>query len=88
MTGEKSLSKNSSLKVKEIPSLPASGGLTLPGIEGKSFKAIMKELEGAVIEAGMQRYGSMAELARHFQVDRSTIFRKVRELEHARKERA
>lgn len=69
-------------------SLPASGGLTLPGIEGKSFKAIMKELEGAVIEAGMQRYGSMAELARHFQVDRSTIFRKVRELEHARKERA
>ena len=69
-------------------SLPASGGLTLPGIEGKSFKAIMKELEGAVIEAGMQRYGSMAELARHFQVDRSTIFRKVRELEHARQDRA
>ena len=69
-------------------SLPVSGGLSLPGIEGKSFKAIMKELEGAVIEAGMQRYGSMAELARHFQVDRSTIFRKVKELEHARKDRA
>ena len=29
----------------------------------------------------MERYGSITEVARHFQVDRSTIFRKVKELE-------
>ncbi len=67
---------------------PVSDGLPLPDIEGKSFKTIMKEVEAAVIEAGMRRYGSMAELARYFQVDRSTIFRKVRELKRTGKERA
>lgn len=63
----------------------ASGNLTLPDIEGKSFKSIMKTLEAQVIEAGMKRYGSMTELAKHFQLDRSTIFRKVREAEKTRK---
>ena len=41
----------------------------------------MKEVETAVIEKGMQRYGSISELSRHFQMDRSTIFRKVKEIE-------
>lgn len=52
------------------------GGIDL---EGKSFKKIMRELESMVIRAGMKRYGSIAETARHFQVDRSTIFRKVKD---------
>lgn len=50
-------------------------------LEGKSFKEIMKALENAVIRAGLARYGSISEAAKHFQVDRSTIFRKVKEME-------
>ena len=53
----------------------------MPSIEGRSLKSIMKEVETAVIEKGMQRYGSISELSRHFQMDRSTIFRKVKEIE-------
>ncbi len=47
-------------------------------MEGKSFKEIMRELEAVVIKAGMKRYGTIAETAKHFRVDRSTIFRKVK----------
>ena len=43
-------------------------------------EAIIK-LENAVIRAGLARYGSISEAAKHFQVDRSTIFRKVKEME-------
>lgn len=53
----------------------------MPSIEGRSLKSIMKEVETAVIEKGMQRYGSISELSRQFQMDRSTIFRKVKEIE-------
>lgn len=56
----------------------------LPDIEGRSLKSIMKEVEGQVLEAGLRRYGSIGELARHFEMDRSTIFRKVRGLGGAR----
>ncbi len=52
-----------------------------PDLEGKSFKEIMKDLENAVIRPGLARYGSISEAAKHFQVDRSTIFRKVKEME-------
>ncbi|MBD5417306.1 MAG: sigma 54-interacting transcriptional regulator [Desulfovibrio sp.] len=52
----------------------------LPDIEGRSLKSIMKEVEAQVLEAGLRRYGSIGELARHFEMDRSTIFRKVRGL--------
>lgn len=50
-------------------------------IEGKSYKEIMRELESVVIMAGMKRYGTIAETAKHFQLDRSTVFRKVKEYE-------
>lgn len=64
----------------------AASGRRLPSVEGRSFKSIMKELENAVIEAGLRRYGSISELARQFQVDRSTIFRKTKALEATRKQ--
>lgn len=48
-------------------------------LEGKTYKEIMRELEAVVFKAGMRRYGSIAEAAKHFQVDRSIMFRKVRE---------
>lgn len=50
-------------------------------LDGRSYKDIMKDLERIVITTAMQRYGSISEVAKHFQVDRSTIFRKVKELE-------
>lgn len=64
---------------------PGVGGYALPSIEGRSLKSIMKEVENAVIEKGMQRYGSISELSRHFQMDRSTIFRKVKEIEASKR---
>ena len=63
------------------PCETGEGQYALPSIEGRSLKSIMKEVETAVIEKGMQRYGSISELSRHFQMDRSTIFRKVKEIE-------
>ena len=71
------------------PVAPGQGdpvaGRGMPSIEGRSLKSIMKEVENALIEAGLKRYGSIGELSRHFQMDRSTIFRKVKELEAAKK---
>lgn len=49
-------------------------------IAGKSFKDIMRELENQVLLAGLKQYGSLAEMAKHFQIDRTTVFRKVRAL--------
>lgn len=63
------------------PCESGEGHYALPSIEGRSLKSIMKEVENAVIEKGMQRYGSISELSRRFQMDRSTIFRKVKEIE-------
>lgn len=54
-------------------------------IDGKTYKEIMKELENKVLTLALERYGSITEVAKHFQVDRSTIFRKVKELEKAGK---
>lgn len=54
-------------------------------LDGKTYKEIMKELENKVLGAAMERYGSITEVAKHFQVDRSTIFRKVKEMEKAGK---
>lgn len=52
---------------------------TLPlDLDGRTFKDIMRELEDNVIKSGLQRYGSITEVAKRFQVDRSTIFRKVK----------
>lgn len=53
----------------------------LPSLGGRSLKSVLKDVEQSLIRAGLQRYGSISELARQFQMDRSTIFRKVKELE-------
>ncbi len=56
---------------------------TLPRIvfDGRSYKEILKDLEDRVICAAMKRYGSIASAAKALDVDRSTIFRKVKDLE-------
>ena len=55
----------------------------LPAIsfDGRNYKEIMKDMESAVIKAAMHRYGNIANVARELRVDRSTVFRKVKELE-------
>lgn len=66
------------------PGKPAASSHAAPpalDLDGKTYKEIMKELENKVLTAALERYGSITEVAKHFQVDRSTIFRKVKELE-------
>ena len=53
----------------------------LPNLEGRSLKSIMRDVENAVIEQGLKRYGSLRELSRHLQLDRSTLFRKIKGIE-------
>ena len=81
-------SKNSVIRASDVPisgvAKPAASargdGLDFE-LDGKTYKEIMKDLENKVLSAAMERYGSITEVAKHFQVDRSTIFRKVKELE-------
>ena len=81
-------SKDSVIRASDVPisgvAKPAASarrdGLDFE-LDGKTYKEIMKDLENKVLSAAMERYGSITEVARHFQVDRSTIFRKVKELE-------
>ena len=56
---------------------------SLPAIsfDGRNYKEIMKDMEAVVLRAAMHKYGNIANVARELQVDRSTIFRKVKELE-------
>ena len=56
---------------------------SLPAIsfDGRNYKEIMKDMEAVVLRAAMHKYGNIANVAKELQVDRSTIFRKVKELE-------
>ena len=54
---------------------------TLPDISGRSLKDIMKEVEQKILLQGLELYGSISSLAKHLQQDRSTIFRKIKEME-------
>ena len=56
---------------------------SLPAVsfDGRTYKEIMKDMEAVVLRAAMRQYGNIAQVAKELQVDRSTIFRKVRELE-------
>ena len=88
-------SKNSVIRASDVPisgvAKPAASargdGLDFE-LDGKTYKEIMKDLENKVLSAAMERYGSITEVAKHFQVDRSTIFRKVKELEKEGKMRS
>ncbi len=41
----------------------------------------MKELENNLLRTLLARFGTISEVARHLAVDRSTIFRKVKEMQ-------
>ncbi len=61
--------------------LPLGHGSVNITLDNRSYKEMMKEFENALLCAAMKQYGNIAEVAKQFQVDRSTIFRKVKELE-------
>lgn len=72
--------------------LPFSGSLSSPcaesgevlppvNFDGRSYKEIVKDMEGVVLREAMRKYGSIANIAKELNVDRSTIFRKVKDLE-------
>ncbi|MTJ93835.1 MAG: hypothetical protein F8N36_13405 [Desulfovibrio sp.] len=46
----------------------------------------MRNVENAVIKQGLKRYGSLRELSRHLQLDRSTLFRKIKGIEVAKQD--
>ena len=41
-----------------------------------------------MLDRGLRQFGSISEMARQFQMDRSTIFRKVRDMQARRKRTA
>lgn len=50
-------------------------------IEGRTYKEVILDIEYALLRGALQRYGSIAGVASNFAVDRSTIYRKVKEME-------
>ncbi|MBR3880416.1 MAG: sigma 54-interacting transcriptional regulator [Mailhella sp.] len=59
----------------------ASEALSTVNFDGRSYKEIVKDMEGVVLQAALRKYGNIANIAKALQVDRSTIFRKMKELE-------
>ena len=48
---------------------------------GKSLKSVMAEIECEILHQALKEYGSMTSVAKFFQVDRTTISRKLRSIE-------
>ncbi len=67
---------------RRLPRTPSvQGALYLDiKIEGRSYKEVMQEIEYALLREALRRYGSITGVAAQFGVDRSTIFRKVKEM--------
>lgn len=81
LTGKKGLIEARDLQgfqVKVPNKQPALEPDVLPNLDGRTFKSIMKDLECHVLARGLEHFGSIGKMARHFQMDRSTIFRKMR----------
>lgn len=69
------------IKPKSSSAERAPFSLAMPELDGRSLKNIMKEIEGNILKAGLKKYGSIGALAKVLQMDRSSIFRKLRQLE-------
>ena len=85
--------KRGPVKPEDLRGITAENGdgednlsFSLPTLSGHSLKDIMKSFEESVLDRGLRQFGSISEMARQFQMDRSTIFRKVRDM-HARRKR-
>ncbi|MEZ7195374.1 sigma-54 interaction domain-containing protein [Pseudodesulfovibrio karagichevae] len=81
-------SKKNVIEVTDLPFTPSAeirvaGGDGLGGLDvsGKSMKEILAEVEKAVIQTGMKRVGNIAKLADELNLDRTTVFRKLKKYE-------
>ena len=52
-------------------------------IEGRTLKEIMQDLECTILRRALNRFGSVNEVSRRLGINRSTIFRKLKESEDA-----
>jgi len=50
-------------------------------LEHKTYKDALKELESSLIVKALKKYGSLTEVAHQMHIDRSTLFRKIKEIE-------
>jgi PAS domain S-box-containing protein len=57
--------------------------LTDVTLEGRTFKEIMLDIEGSILRRAIDEFGSVKEVSRRFGINRSTIFRKLREADGA-----
>ncbi len=74
--------------VRDLPFAPRTqrsserecdGSLADVDIEGRTFKEIMLDIEGGILRRAIDEFGSVKEVSRRFGINRSTIFRKLRE---------
>lgn len=49
-------------------------------LEGRTFKEIMQDLEGSVLRKAIDQFGSVNDAAKKLGINRSTVFRKLKEL--------
>jgi len=71
----------SGITARHIDKDKSDCSFALPEMDGRSLKSIMKEIEGEILAVGLKKYGSIAKLAQNMQMDRSSIFRKLRQRE-------
>lgn len=66
-----------------LPDRPSENAAAMPAVQfdGRTYKEIIKDMEGVVLQAAMRKYGNIANIAKELSVDRSTIFRKIKDLE-------
>jgi DNA-binding NtrC family response regulator len=81
-------SRKSSIGVEDLPF--ARGARSTPCVchenladvelEGRTFKEIMQDLEGSVLRKAIDQFGSVNDAAKKLGINRSTVFRKLKEL--------
>ncbi len=78
-------SKKNIIEVADLPFSPTTeirvstgDGLDGMKISGKSMKNILDEVEKTIILNGMERVGNIAKLAKELNLDRTTVFRKLK----------
>ncbi len=69
--------------VIELKDLPAMMLTAITSTEGKSLGEIMDGIEKEILRKALTEYPSIALIAKHFKVDRVTIYRKLKKYQLA-----
>ncbi|WP_238528159.1 sigma-54 interaction domain-containing protein [Pseudodesulfovibrio mercurii] len=83
VTSKKNVIELSDLPFATTAEVRLSAGEGTNGMEvtGKSMKEILDGVEKSIILRGMERVGNIAKLAKELQLDRTTVFRKLKKYE-------